>query len=94
MISFSGVCGLNFTKRSNFSANLPLTLTLSPAEREQPLNTSLKSRSGGVEDSREFAKKLDAFLPHPEGEGRGEGKRDLRQSLNLPRKKFNLPSTG
>jgi hypothetical protein len=58
MISSNGVCGLNLTKCSSFPANLPLTLTLSPAEREQPLDTSLKSRSGGVEDSREFAKKL------------------------------------
>jgi hypothetical protein len=58
LISRSGVCGLNFTKYSSISGNLPLTLTLAPADREQPLNTSLKSRSGGVEDSREFAKKL------------------------------------
>jgi hypothetical protein len=94
MISRSGVCGLNFMKRFSFSASLPLTLTLSPAEREQPLDTSLKSRSGRVEVGRELAKTLSAFPPLPEGEGRGEGKRDLLQTLNHRMPKLIPPSAG
>ena len=60
----------------------PLTLTLSPAEREQPLATFLKFQRHRVEVSRIFAKKQGAFLPLPEGEGRGEGKRDAQIFLN------------
>ncbi len=53
----------------------PPTLTLSPAEREQPLHILFQSESRGAEGGGGFAKTLGAFLPLPEGEGRGEGKR-------------------
>jgi len=42
---------------------LALTLTLSPGEREQPLDAALKFPDCGAEDSRGFAKTLGAFLP-------------------------------
>ena len=56
-------------------AAFPLTLTLSPEEREPPLSTSLKSVSCRADSSRGFAKTPGAFLPLPAGEGRGEGER-------------------
>ena len=62
-------------------STLPLTLTLSLGEREQPLAGFLKFGSHRVESvfrsaqkvQRGLAKKLEAFLPLPGGEGRGEG---------------------
>jgi hypothetical protein len=53
------------------------TLTLSLGEREQPLVDALKSGSHQTRFSRSFAKKLGAFLPLPDGEGRGEGKQNV-----------------
>jgi hypothetical protein len=64
----------------------PLTLTLSPAERRQPLDTFLKltcrtaevrHRFAGVfkrgtKFRRDYVRMLGAFLPLPGGEGRGE----------------------
>ena len=58
-------------------ARFPLTLTLSPAEREQPLDAFLKFVSRGAEVSRGFAKALETILPLPAGEGRGEGERGV-----------------
>jgi hypothetical protein len=58
----------------NFFAPFPLTLTLSPGEREQPLAAFLKSESRRAEVSRGFAKTLETILPLPKGEGRGGGK--------------------
>ena len=52
----------------------PLTLILSPGEREQPLTGFVKFASCRAEASRGFAKTLGAILPLPKGEGRGEGK--------------------
>jgi hypothetical protein len=70
------------------SACLPLTLTLSPGEREQPLFVFSNLQAGRVEASRVFAQTLETILPLPgssrrsaakaEGEGRGEGERDAK----------------
>ncbi len=62
------------TSFQKIHACFPLTLTLSPAEREQPLATFLKFVSHGAEVSRGFAKTLETILPLPVGKGRGEGK--------------------
>jgi len=59
----------------NISARFPLTLTLSLGERGQPLDTSFKSEGYGAEGRSSYAGTLGMFLPLPEGEGRGEGKR-------------------
>jgi hypothetical protein len=56
--------------RTRNPRRLPLTLTLSPGEREQPLDTFSKFVSHRAEASRGFAKTLGAFLPLPKGEGR------------------------
>jgi len=58
-----------------FLRRLPLTLTLSRREREQPLAVFGNPNDCRAEASRSFAKELGAFLPLPTGEGRGEGKR-------------------
>ena len=58
-------------------ARLPLTLTLSPGEREQPLDKFLKFDGRRAESSRGFAKALETFLPLPAGVGRGEGERGV-----------------
>jgi hypothetical protein len=60
--------------RTGNSHRLPLTLTLTPGEREQPLDTFLKFESPQAEASRGFAKALGTFPPLRWGEGRGEGK--------------------
>ncbi len=66
---------MKFFRREHKVSRLPLTLTLSPAEREQPLAILLKFVSREAEDRRGFAKNLGAFLPLPWGEGQGEGER-------------------
>ena len=58
----------------NMFAPFPLTLTLSPAERGQPLARFLKFESLRAAPSRAFTKRLETILPLPKGEGRGEGK--------------------
>ena len=58
----------------NFEIPFPLTLTLSPGERGQPLETFLKFSGREAEASRGFADWLETILPLPRGEGRGEGK--------------------
>jgi hypothetical protein len=76
-------------------AAFPLTLTLSPAERKQPLSTPLKSESYRAESSRRFTKTLGAFLPLPAGAATaamaGEGERfsfakRLRNKLSRAKK--------
>jgi hypothetical protein len=56
---------------------LSLTLTLSRWERGQPLDTLLKFGGRGAECSRKLRETLGTILPLPEGEGRGEGKRNF-----------------
>jgi hypothetical protein len=64
------------------TASFSLTLTLSRWEREQPLPDSVKLGGQRAEpvfgfamkQKRDFARRLGAFLPLLEGEGRGEGK--------------------
>jgi hypothetical protein len=58
-------------------ACFPLTLTLSPGERGQPLNNFPKSEGHRAEGWREFARTPETILPLPKGEGRGEGKRNF-----------------
>ena len=75
----------------------PLTLTLSPAEREQPLDIFLKFASRPAEVSRKFAKTLGTFLPLRWGAATaamaGEGKRDLqKQSCNFSKQCFTFMS--
>ena len=60
------------------SVPFPLTLTLSPWEREQPLPVCKNSDSTRAEVSSGFAKTLGAFFQLPKGEGRGEGEGDKR----------------
>ena len=67
-------------------ACFPLTLTLSPAEREQPLAAFLKFVSNGAEVRRGFAKTLETILPLPAGEGRGEGTRGSKLESQTNRK--------
>jgi hypothetical protein len=52
----------------------PLTPALSPRERGQPGPVLEDSHTAG------FADRLTRILPLPEGEGRGEGKRDARNT--------------
>jgi hypothetical protein len=52
---------------------LPLILTFSRREKEQPLVSFVKPVGLKAESSFCFAKTLGAFLPLPAGEGRGEG---------------------
>jgi hypothetical protein len=66
---------INMPGLQKISARVPLTLTLSRGEREQPLVNFLKFGSHGAESSRRLGETLGTFLPLPEGEGRGEGKR-------------------
>jgi hypothetical protein len=47
----------------NNNRAFPLTLTLSPGEREQPLDMPIKSEDGVAADCRDFTGKLSAFLP-------------------------------
>jgi hypothetical protein len=63
------------------TVSFSLSLTLSRWEREQLLDALVKFASRGadsvfgfsVKKHRDFDKKPGAFLPLPEGEGRGEG---------------------
>ncbi len=75
----------------------PLTLTLSLAERGQPLDTFLKSVSRvsefrhrfaevfqrGTKTRRDYARTLGAFPPLLGGEGRGEGKRTIQMPASF-----------
>ncbi len=47
----------------NNNRAFPLTLTLSPGEREQPLEMPVKFGRVVAADNRDFAGKLGAFLP-------------------------------
>ena len=47
----------------NNNRAFPLTLTLSPGEREQPLDISVKFEGDVAAGSRNFAGRLGAFLP-------------------------------
>jgi len=55
-------------------ACFPLPMNLSPGEMGQTLNNSLKSGGRGAEGRHRLIETLGAFLPLPQGEGRGEGK--------------------
>src|SRR5262252_8309135 len=70
------ICAANWSKR------VPLALTLSLGEREQPLADPVKSESNGAAFSRGFAQTLGTFLPLPKGEGWGEGK--CRSGISEP----------
>jgi hypothetical protein len=59
---------------------LPLILTFSPREKEQPLVTLVKFVSLKAEFRRHFAKTLGAFLPLRWGEGRGERERNSKRN--------------
>nr|MBP9902945.1 DUF1553 domain-containing protein [Verrucomicrobiota bacterium] len=52
----------------------PLTLTLSPGEREQQSNSTHSSKSPEQTQASAIQKKRRTIPPLPEGEGRGEGK--------------------
>ena len=67
-----------------------LTLTLSPKEREQPLNAGLKFMNHRAEDRFRSAKKLGTFPPLPGGEGRGEGGQLTKLIFRLHRKSTNV----
>ncbi|MEI2723732.1 MAG: DUF1549 domain-containing protein [Verrucomicrobiota bacterium] len=54
--------------------NEPLTLTLSPGEREQQSNSTHSSKSPEQTQASAIQKKRRTIPPLPEGEGRGEGK--------------------
>lgn len=58
------------------SARLPLILTFSLREKEQPLSALRDLKAHPAEDRHGFAWTLGAFLPLPKGEGWGEGKRN------------------
>jgi hypothetical protein len=76
-------------------AGLPLTLTLSPAEREQQLTTasnshtafaapvagSPKQKNSRTADGGQNTKTLEHVLPLPAGEGRGEGEATFKYFL-------------
>src|SRR5689334_19059831 len=76
------------------SARFPLTLTLSLGEREQRAGVAVSSNVRPANTALCVATSLRIGLPLPEGEGRGEVKRNLIQHLavgSLPRL---LPSAG
>ena len=60
------------------AAPIPLTLTLSHGEREQSAAASVAREVRRAETALGFAEGQRRILPLPEGEGRGEGKRDIR----------------
>src|SRR6266571_3811923 len=58
--------------------SIPLTLTLSHGEREQPATGSVVREVRRADSALGFADNQRRILPLPEGEGRGEGDCDAR----------------
>ena len=71
----------------------PLTLTLSPSDgaRELQSNFSPFSCNHSANPASGFSKKRRTILPLPKGEGRGEGKRNHRESSDSLFYSFPLP---
>src|SRR5437867_7049304 len=57
---------------------IPLTLTLSPREREQSATGSISQEVRRADTALGFADRQRNILPLPKGEGRGEGNGDVR----------------
>jgi hypothetical protein len=73
----------NAVTASQFGARFPLTLTLSPGERENQ-RLSPKKKRGGIRAAALLTfQSSSAVFPLPEGEGQGEGKRDTLKSAAL-----------
>jgi hypothetical protein len=83
---FSQICRAGGTPAASYSgsarlkpqiggADFSLILTFSLGEKEQPLVDFVKFASIRAAFSRCLAKTLEAILPLPKGEGRGEGER-------------------
>ena len=58
---------------ASVTAEFPLTLTLSPGEREQRARDACSANNCSAESATIVIERRRTVLPRPKGEGRGEG---------------------